>query len=59
MTENRRGVSVQPHTPKAPADSALEFFSSSAQANAPIVVYELGLDPDGGPNKDRQVEEPS
>lgn len=45
-----------PTTPKTPADEALEFFSSTqTQGAATITVYELRLDPDGGPNKDRQV----
>ena len=46
-----------PKTPKTPADEGLEFFESATiQAGQPIRVYELRLDPDGGPNKDRSVE---
>ncbi|KAF8584023.1 glycoside hydrolase family 133 protein [Ramaria rubella] len=41
-------------TPKTPADEGIEFFQSSISlGEAPIYVYELQLDPDGGPNKDR------
>ncbi len=43
-------------TPKTPADDAIEFFSSApSQGEGSVHVYELRLDPDGGPNKDRQV----
>jgi glycogen debranching enzyme len=43
-------------TPKTPADDALDFFESAIKpGEAPIQVYELKLDPDGGPNKDRSV----
>lgn len=44
-----------PKTPKTPADEGIEFFES-APSQEPIRVYELRLDPDGGPNKDRSVE---
>lgn len=45
-----------PHTPRTPADEAIDFFESGfKQGDEPIRVYELPLDPDGGPNKDRQV----
>ncbi|EJD52078.1 hypothetical protein AURDEDRAFT_120639 [Auricularia subglabra TFB-10046 SS5] len=40
-------------TPKTPADEAIDFFSSVREGEQPIQVYELELDPDGGPNKDR------
>ncbi|KAI3619877.1 glycogen debranching enzyme [Moniliophthora roreri] len=40
--------------PKTPADEGIEFFSSAATpGEAPIRVYELRLDVDGGPYKDR------
>ena len=43
-------------TPKTPADEGLEFFESAVgKGEAAIKVYELRLDPDGGPNKDRSV----
>ena len=42
-------------TPKTPADEGIEFFESANTGGAPIQVYELKLDPDGGPNKDRAV----
>jgi hypothetical protein len=46
----------EPTTPKTPADEGLEFFEfASVDNKAPIRVYELPLDPDGGPNKDRAV----
>ncbi|KAH8116274.1 glycoside hydrolase family 13 protein [Phellopilus nigrolimitatus] len=41
-------------TPKTPADEGIEFFESAAVAgDAPIQVYELKLDADGGPSKDK------
>lgn len=44
-------------TPKTPADEGIEFFESATiQIGQPICVYELRLDPDGGPNRDRSVE---
>lgn len=50
------GTSIVPMTPKTPADEALDFFSSTpTQDDGPVRIYELRLDPDGGPNKDRQV----
>lgn len=43
-------------TPKTPADEGKEFFLSERSTyERPICVYELRLDPDGGPNKDRSV----
>ena len=42
-------------TPKTPADEGLEFFESAVVGDTPIQVYELKLDPDGGPDKDRSV----
>lgn len=43
--------------PKTPADEAIEFFESPAQhkGSEPIQVFELALDADGGPNKERSV----
>ena len=42
--------------PRTPADEAIDFFESGFKmGDEPIRVYELTLDPDGGPNKDRQV----
>lgn len=49
---------VTPKTPKTPADEGLEFFESVGKGDQPIHVYELRLDPDGGPNKDRAVSTP-
>lgn len=47
---------AEPTTPKTPADEGIEFFEfASVDNKAPIRVYELQLDPDGGPNKDRTV----
>lgn len=44
-----------PVTPKTPADEGLDFFSSAVSpGQSPVSVFELRLDPDGGPNKDRQ-----
>ncbi len=46
-------------TPKTPADEAIDFFESAiVPGQAPIRVYELVLDDDGGPNKDRSVRYP-
>lgn len=47
--------SQAPATPKTPADEGIEFFQSAALGDAPIRVYELRLDSDGGPNKDASV----
>lgn len=48
-----------PKTPKTPADEGIDFFESALVAGeAPIRVYELKLDPDGGPSKDRSVSVP-
>ena len=45
-----------PKTPKTPADEGIDFFESASKpGDEPIHVYELQLDPDGGPNKDRSV----
>ena len=44
-----------PRTPKTPADEGIEFFESAGRKDAPIQVYELKLDPDGGPSKDKAV----
>ncbi|KDR65730.1 hypothetical protein GALMADRAFT_81520 [Galerina marginata CBS 339.88] len=42
-----------PLTPKTPADEGIEFFQSQAlTGDSPIRVYELRLDPDGGPSKE-------
>lgn len=47
---------LTPKTPKTPADEGIDFFESAfKQGDEPIQVYELQLDPDGGPNKDRSV----
>ncbi|KAL5531515.1 hypothetical protein ACEPAG_4392 [Sanghuangporus baumii] len=46
--------STAPKTPKTPADEGIDFFESAAiPGEAPIQVYELKLDPDGGPSKDK------
>lgn len=45
-----------PKTPKTPADEGLEYFESAfKQGEEPVRVYEMQLDPDGGPNKNRSV----
>jgi len=47
---------TSPVSPKTPADEGIEFFQSPIkQGETPIRVYELPLDPDGGPNHDRSV----
>ena len=49
-------AAAEPTTPKTPADEGIEFFEfASVDNKAPIRVYELPLDPDGGPNKERAV----
>ncbi|EPQ56459.1 glycoside hydrolase family 13 protein [Gloeophyllum trabeum ATCC 11539] len=41
-------------TPKTPADEGIEFFEfAPIAADKPIRVFELRLDPDGGPDKDK------
>jgi len=43
-------------TPKTPADEGIDFFESAIRhGEAPIRVYELPLEPDGGPSKSREV----
>lgn len=43
-------------TPKTPADDGIDFFESAIRhGEAPIRVYELPLEPDGGPGKSREV----
>lgn len=42
--------------PKTPADEAIDFFESAPlPGDAPIQVYELKLEEDGGPNKSKAV----
>lgn len=42
--------------PKTPADECIDFFESAIiPGEAPIQVFLLKLDPDGGPNKHRSV----
>jgi hypothetical protein len=57
--DQKRSLSPKyPKTPgvRTPADEAIDFFESGFKpGEGPIRVYELALDPDGGPNKDRQV----
>ena len=43
-------------TPKTPADEGIDFFESAIRhGEAPIRVYEIPLEPDGGPSKSREV----
>ena len=47
---------ITPVTPKTPADEGIDFFQAEvAIGEAPICVYELRLEPDGGPSKDLSV----
>lgn len=46
---------VEPKTPKTPADEGIEFFENVGKKDVAISVYELRLDPDGGPNKEGAV----
>jgi glycogen debranching enzyme len=44
-------------TPKTPADEGIAFFESAIRhGEAPIRVYELPLEPDGGASKSREVQ---
>ena len=50
--------SKTPKTPKTPADEAIDFFENAViPGETPIQVFELKLDPDGGPSKDKSVRE--
>lgn len=52
-------IDIEPNTPKTPADEGKEFFlSERSEGEHPIRVYELRLDPDGGPNKQRSASWP-
>ncbi len=43
-------------SPKTPADEGIDFFESAIKhGEPPIRVYELPLEPDGGPSKSREV----
>jgi len=49
-------IGIAPTTPRTPADEGREFFlSERSEGEHPIRVYELRLDPDGGPNKQRSA----
>lgn len=53
-------IDIAPDTPRTPADEGKEFFlSERLEGEQPIRVYELRLDPDGGPNKQRSASWPS
>jgi glycogen debranching enzyme len=41
-------------TPKTPQNEGISWFESDAH-HGPVRVYELALEADGGPNKDRAV----
>ena len=51
---NRLSLS-EVNTPKTPADEAIDYFEALAPKDATIQVYELKLDPDGGPSKEKSV----
>ncbi|KAI0033651.1 glycoside hydrolase family 13 protein [Vararia minispora EC-137] len=43
------------HTPRTPADEGIAFFESELKpGESPIRVWELTLEPDGGPSKDKE-----
>jgi glycogen debranching enzyme len=47
---------ITPVTPKTPADEGIDFFEAGViEGEAPIRVYELRLDADGGPSKELSV----
>jgi hypothetical protein len=55
-TERVANIPSHPIGAKTPADEAIDFFESPVDhTGEPIRVYELALDADGGPNKDRSV----
>ena len=59
VLDDKTQNSASPRTPKTsktPADEGLDFFESAFKEGEPAIrVYELRLDPDGGPNKDKSV----
>ena len=51
-----QGSHSEPAIPKTPADEGIAFFESSRlPGEEPVRVFELQLDPDGGPSKDKAV----
>ena len=49
-------LDIAPNTPKTPADEGKEFFlGQRLEGEQPVRVYELRLDPDGGPSKQRSA----
>nr|GAT49271.1 glycoside hydrolase family 13 protein [Mycena chlorophos] len=52
-TPSSSSTESSPVEPKTPADEGIEFFQSSVVGDKPIQVYELPLEADGGPSKDR------
>ena len=53
-------VDNAPTTPRTPADEGKEFFlSERSEGEQPIRVFELRLDPDGGPSKQRSASCPA
>lgn len=56
LKNERIGDEEVPITPKTPADEGIDFFEAGVtEGEAPIRVYELRLDPDGGPSKELSV----
>lgn len=56
LSSSSSPVAPSPPSPKTPADEGIEFFQSQpTPGEPPIRVYELRLDPDGGPNKSGSV----
>jgi hypothetical protein len=50
------GHGKEPTTPKTPADEGIDFFENAVSDKAkPISVYEIRLEPDGGPTKELAV----
>ena len=53
-------IEIVPTTPRTPADEGKDFFLSERSVGEQrIRVYELRLDPDGGPDKQRSASPPS
>lgn len=54
--EEHQDGEQNPITPKTPADEGINFFQAEVSpGEEPIRVYELRLDPDGGPSKELSV----
>ena len=56
QSASRSPSSLSPISPKTPADEGVQFFQSHIQpGEAPIRVFELHIEADGGPREDCSV----